>query len=179
MTLTKNVYALPFRKKDLIVAISDPRAHFAHFKHAIDFALPEGAPLLAVKAGKVIDLKVDSKEGGADPKYADIKYLNYITLEHSTGEFSQYLHIKHKSAKVKVDDKVKQGQIIALSGNTGFSTASHLHFQVFRLVDTDIGWDSLQIRFKERVYVRRKPKSIPKEMKKAMKELERAKKSLR
>ena len=78
MALTKNIYALPFKKRDLIKAVSDPRAHFAHFKHAIDFILSEGTKILAAKSGIVVVIKVDSKEGGADPKYNDIKYLNYI-----------------------------------------------------------------------------------------------------
>lgn len=73
MALTKNIYALPFKKKDLVKAISSPRAHFAHFKHAIDFILPVGTKLLAPRAGTVVDIKVDSKEGGPDPKYNDMK----------------------------------------------------------------------------------------------------------
>lgn len=47
MALTKNMYALPFRKKSLVKAISDPRAHFAHFRHAIDFIMSEGTAILA------------------------------------------------------------------------------------------------------------------------------------
>ncbi len=176
---TKNIYVLPFKKKDLVKAISHPKAHFAHFKDAIDFILPEGTKLFAVKAGVVVEIKVDSKEGGADPKYNNIKYMNYITVQHSNGEFSQYIHLKYKGALVKVGDKIKQGQPIAISGNTGFSTTPHLHFHIFKLNNTKIGWQSLEIRFKDKLKVDRLNRPIPKELNKVKKELERAKKSIR
>ena len=80
----------------LIKAISDPRAHFLIYKHAIDFVLPEGSKILAPRAGTVVYIKVDSKEGGIDPKYNKMKYLNFMTLEHSNGEYSQYAHLKIK-----------------------------------------------------------------------------------
>lgn len=40
------------------------------------------------------------------------------------------MHFKHQGALVKVGDKVKKGQPIALSGMTGFTTDEHLHFDV-------------------------------------------------
>ncbi len=176
MVYTKNKYTLPFKRKNFIKAVSDPRAHFAHFKHAIDFILPEGTKLLASKAGNVLEIKVNSKLGGADPKYNDIKYVKYITLQHSDGEFSQYAHLKYKGALVKVGDKVKQGQPIAISGNTGFSTTPHLHFQVFKLNNTKEGWESLKVRFKENIYIDKKVRPVPKSMQKTMKELEKIRK---
>lgn len=151
MASTKNTYALPFKKKDLIKTISHPKAHFAHFKYAIDFIFPEGTILLAPKTGKVVDIKIDSKIGGADPKYNNMKYLNYMTIQHDNDEFSQYGHLKYKGSLVKIGDKVKQGQPIALSGNTGFTTAPHLHFHVFKLNNSKVGWESLKVKFKEKI----------------------------
>ncbi len=179
MVLTKSVYLLPFNKKDLLKAISDPRAHFAHFKHAIDFILPVGAKILAPRDGSVTDIKADSKEGGWKPKYNNIKYLNYMTLKHTNGEYSQYAHLKYKSALVKLGQKVKAGQPIALSGNTGFTTSPHLHFHVFKFNKTKVGWETLQIRFKVKVAVDRAKRLVPKEMKVTLKEVERIRKSLK
>jgi murein DD-endopeptidase MepM/ murein hydrolase activator NlpD len=176
MAITKNVYALPFRKKDLIKVLSDPRAHFAHFRHAIDFILPEASKILAPRAGKVVDIKVDSRQGGAEPKYNDIKYVNYMTLEHSDGEYSQYIHLKHKGALVELGKEVKLGQPIALSGNTGFTTTPHLHFMVFKLNKTKIGWESLKVRFKEKLTVDRTQRPVPKAL---QKELDKMRKRLR
>lgn len=154
MAATKNIYKLPFKKRDFTCAVSDPRAHFAHGKHAIDFPLPEGTVILAPKAGIIVDIKVDSKKGGSNPKF--VKYTNYITLQHSDGEFSQYVHLKYRGALVKKRQKMREGQPIALSGNTGYSTAPHLHFQVLRLNNTKVGWETLKIRFKEKIRVLKK-----------------------
>ena len=96
---------------------------------------------------------MDSKKGGNNPKYNNLKYLNYITIKHSNQEFSQYCHLKQKSSFVKIGDKVKLNQAIALSGNTGFSTEPHLHFQVFKLNNKEVGWESLKVKFKEKITI--------------------------
>lgn len=148
MAYTKNRYSRPFEKGMRVKAVLDPRVHFAHFKHAIDFLLPEGTELLASEAGIVLVVKVDSEEGGSDPKYKDPKYLNFMTIQHVNGERSYYSHLKHEGALVKAGDKVKENQPIAISGNTGFTTAPHCHFMVFIKNDTEVGWESLKVRFK-------------------------------
>ena len=179
MTITKNVYSLPLEKKDLIKSISDPRVHFDHFKYAIDFILPEGVKILAPKGGIVTDIKVDSKGGGWDPKYSHIKYLNYMTLKHGNGEYSQYAHLKYKGTLVKLGEKVNEGQPIALSGNTGFTTTPHLHFHVFRFNKTKIGWETLKVRFKEEIDIDRTKRTVPKEMKATLKEVRRIRKQMK
>jgi len=168
MVRTKNLYAFPFMKKDLIKAISNPVVHFAHFRHAIDFILPEGSQVLASKGGTVVDIKVDSREGGSNPKYNNLKYVNYLTLKHSNAEYSQYLHLKYKGSLVKLGEKVKMKQPIALSGNTGLTTRPHLHFQVFKLNRTKIGWETIKVRFREKISVDRTQRPLPSGLKKAI-----------
>jgi len=153
MTSTKNIYALPLRKQDITIAASDERAHFGHGKHAIDFPIPEGTRILAAKSGKVIAVKDDSKEGGHTKKYKDPKYLNFISIRHTNNEISEYAHLKFRGAKVKIGDKVKTGQLIGLSGNTGDSTEPHLHFHIAKLNNSKIGWETLKIRFKEKLKI--------------------------
>jgi len=154
MVKTKNLYALPFSADVKTIAISDPKVHYDHFKHAIDFLMEEETLIRAMRDGVVIEVKDDSNEGGLDSKYEDdmkqeeYKYLNYLTLQHDNGERSQYCHVRYKGVLVKVGDKIRDGQDIALSGNTGYSSAPHLHVMVFRLNDTKIGWESLEIRWK-------------------------------
>ncbi|MBS3147396.1 M23 family metallopeptidase [Candidatus Woesearchaeota archaeon] len=177
MAYAKNTYGLPCKKKDILVTLSDPRAHFAHFKHAIDFVIPEGSLVLSVRAGKVVDMKFDSNKGGLNPKYNDVKYLNYITLQHAGGEYSQYAHLKFKGALVKLGETVRKGQSIALSGNTGFSSTPHLHFMIFKLAKNKQGWTSLQMRFDEAVRVKRAVKKSSKGNI-MLKELERTRKEL-
>ncbi len=58
---------------------------------------------------------------------------NLVVLRHDQNgavEYSSYGHLKENSIKVKVGDKVKQGDVIGAVGNTGDSTLTHLHFQV-------------------------------------------------
>lgn len=81
---------------------------------AIDIAAPEGTPVLATAAGKVV--------------LAEELYLtgNSIYLDHGMSLFSQYAHLSE--IKVKHGEQVEAGQVIGLIGSTGFSTGPHLHF---------------------------------------------------
>jgi hypothetical protein len=55
---------------------------------------------------------------------------NYVIIEHPKNEFSFYAHLAKDSVKVKKGQKVKQGQVIGLLGNSGNSTGPHLHLQL-------------------------------------------------
>jgi hypothetical protein len=87
-------------------------------KHeGIDIPAPIGTPTVAVQDGYV--------------KYADDKisgYGNMIVIEHANKVFSVYAHLN----KLMVDkgDRVKRGEVIAHTGNTGRSTGPHLHFEI-------------------------------------------------
>ncbi|MBS0877231.1 MULTISPECIES: murein DD-endopeptidase MepM [unclassified Tatumella] len=83
----------------------------------VDFALPIGTPVLAVGDGEV----VVSKNGGAAG--------NYVALRHGRQYMTRYMHLSR--LLVKPGQKVKRGDRIALSGNTGRSTGPHLHFEIW------------------------------------------------
>ncbi|MDD3051006.1 MAG: M23 family metallopeptidase [Candidatus Cloacimonetes bacterium] len=55
---------------------------------------------------------------------------NYIIVKHKSDEYSVYAHLKENSICVKLDEEVKQGDLIAKVGNTGHSTEPHLHYQL-------------------------------------------------
>ncbi len=83
----------------------------------VDFALPIGTPVLAVGDGEV----VVAKNGGAAG--------NYVAIRHGRQYMTRYMHLK--KVLVKPGQKVKRGDRIALSGNTGRSTGPHLHYEIW------------------------------------------------
>ncbi len=83
----------------------------------IDIAGPVGTPVFAAASGEVISAGWNS--GG---------YGNLIKLRHLDGSMTLYAH--NNKILVNSGEKVAQGDQIAEMGNTGFSTGSHLHFEI-------------------------------------------------
>lgn len=86
------------------------------FHAGIDIAAPTGTAIYAYTDGTVIDIGYDNYYG------------KYIMLSHGGGLVTIYKHLS--SYNVSFGDKVKVGQKIGGMGSTGFSTGSHLHFEV-------------------------------------------------
>jgi murein DD-endopeptidase MepM/ murein hydrolase activator NlpD len=78
-----------------------------------------------------VGIDVSSNLGGASPEYRP--YMNYLNIRHSDGTLGNYYHLKEGGSAVKIGDKVAKGQLIAYSGNTGYTTAPHLHFSVSKV----------------------------------------------
>ena len=55
---------------------------------------------------------------------------NTITLDLGGGQFAYYLHLQPGSLRVKVGDRVRRGQGLALVGDSGDAREPHLHFEV-------------------------------------------------
>ena len=122
---------LPYPPGNSYRMIQGPKGAFSHDgfnTYAYDFRLPIGSPICAAAPGRVVRIKQDSQQGGKDPAY--IAQGNSVIIDHGNGLFTQYLHLQVQSAQVKEGELVKGGQIIAMSGNTGYSSTPHLHFQV-------------------------------------------------
>lgn len=102
--------------------------HMDENQYALDFDLDMKTPIAAAREGLVVDVKEDSNRGGASSSFS--KYGNYVQVYHSDGTFANYVHLVKDGALVQVGETVEQGQIIALSGNTGRSSGPHLHFDV-------------------------------------------------
>ncbi len=83
----------------------------------VDFAMPVGTPVLAVGDGEVIVSKYSGAAG------------NFIAIRHGRQYTTRYMHLRQ--LLVKPGQKVKRGDRIALSGNTGRSTGPHLHFEMW------------------------------------------------
>ena len=84
--------------------------------NGVDIANSLGTPIRAVAAGTVID------SGPAQG------FGNWIRIRHEDGSISVYGHMQ--SLYVAVGEVVQPGQLIAGMGSEGFSTGSHLHFEI-------------------------------------------------
>jgi murein DD-endopeptidase MepM/ murein hydrolase activator NlpD len=113
-----------------------------------------GAEVLAVADARVADLKdglpenVGSNERSARVVTLDNVVGNFITLDLGQGRFAVYAHLQPGSLKVKLGDRVRAGQALALLGNSGNSDAPHLHFQ---LVDANspLGAEGIPYEFEQ------------------------------
>jgi len=82
----------------------------------VDLDADMNTKVYAVNSGKIVFAK---------------DLLNYgrtIIIDHGLGIYSLYLHLE--KFKVSEDEIIEKGEIIALSGNTGYSIAPHLHFSI-------------------------------------------------
>ncbi len=125
------IYQIPFTHGSKFKTSQAYDGGFTHIdKHlyAVDFSMPEGTKILAARGGMVIDVKEDSNIGGTDIKYA--KHGNFVRINHNDGTIANYVHLRKNGAIVNPGDKVKTGQMIGYSGNTGRSGKPHLHFSV-------------------------------------------------
>jgi len=104
----------------------DTGSHLSNDTYAWDFRMPTGTPIVAAKDGVVRMARGDSTQGACDPKMAS--FSNYVVIDHEDGLETQYLHFS--AVTVAVGERVKQGQLIGFSGNTGWSCGPHLHFKV-------------------------------------------------
>lgn len=122
---------LPFKSGSRYQVIQGNHGEFTHTgfnEHAWDFGMPENTEVCAAASGRVVRVKQDGTSGGASSEF--FSQGNTIIIDHGRGYFSQYLHLAPRSALVSEGDLVAGGDVIARSGNTGFSTMPHLHFQV-------------------------------------------------
>ena len=55
---------------------------------------------------------------------------NYVIIQHSDGNFTLYAHLHENSILVQAGESVEQGQVIGKMGSSGYSTGTHLHFEV-------------------------------------------------
>ena len=95
---------------------NDPIDNVRRFHHGQDITVKTGTPVLAPADGIV---KRAYYAGG---------FGNHIKIKHESGYTTLFAHLS--KIKVKHGQKVKRGEIIGLTGNTGRSTAPHLHYEI-------------------------------------------------
>jgi murein DD-endopeptidase MepM/ murein hydrolase activator NlpD len=100
----------------------DPKTGAVATPHkGIDIAVKINTPVRATGSGVV------TRAGWQNPKNHDQGYGQRVTVNHGNGNTSTYGHCS--SITVKVGDKVKSGDVICNSGNSGKSTGPHVHYE--------------------------------------------------
>ena len=94
----------------------NPAVRQKSFHAGADFAADYGTNVLAVADGTVPDCREDPANGST------------LTLEHADGVQTQYAHLSE--FLVNAGAEVRQGQIIAKTGDSGWTTGPHLHLGV-------------------------------------------------
>jgi hypothetical protein len=90
-----------------------------------------GKPVLAPADGKVVSA-VDEYDDNPimQPSTTSPKQGNSIVIKSANGEFSMLAHLERGSIRVRRGQKVKAGQQVALSGNSGNSPFPHIHYHL-------------------------------------------------
>jgi murein DD-endopeptidase MepM/ murein hydrolase activator NlpD len=126
------VYRLPIadhQKTRVIQAENENFSHHGVHEYAIDFDLPIGTPVVAMRAGQVIQVESRYDRGGPSDRYQ--AFANLIRIQHADGGVAEYVHLLKDSALVKTGDDVHEGQTIGRSGESGFASQPHLHVSIY------------------------------------------------
>ena len=89
--------------------------------------MPIGTRVVAARAGEVTFVEERFADGTRTSGQG-----NGIFVRHADGTIAMYWHLTTNGVLVEIGEHVEQGQVIALSGDSGDSTAAHLHFAVFQ-----------------------------------------------
>lgn len=95
-----------------------PVLGYSRMHKGIDFAVPDGTPVMAAGSGTI---QIAGKVNG---------YGNFVLLNNGNGYSTAYGHLSRFAAGIHKGSRVRQGQVIAYSGHTGLATGPHLHYEI-------------------------------------------------
>lgn len=96
--------------------------------YAVDIGMPQGTPICAARSGVIMEVANDFFTGGIGDSFAE--KTNFIRILHNDGTMALYAHLRVESIRYPTGTRVVRGQVIAESGNTGYSSGPHLHFVI-------------------------------------------------
>ncbi|WP_462259177.1 murein hydrolase activator EnvC family protein [Vagococcus teuberi] len=94
----------------------DPTGYSGSHHDGIDLAIGAGTPILASRAGEVVEASYHPSAG------------NHVIILHDNGLFTYYMHMTN--IRTSVGSVVQAGETIGTVGSTGNSTGAHLHFGI-------------------------------------------------
>jgi murein DD-endopeptidase MepM/ murein hydrolase activator NlpD len=137
---TQYLYTLPVPRGSNYRILQGYNGSFSHYRdynrYAIDFAMPVGDTIYSVRDGEVGYLFEDSDIGGNHEAY--LNYSNTIMIVHEDGTVAQYSHLQKDGVLVELGQQVRAGQPIGISGETGFVSGAHLHFNLMKPTPSEL-----------------------------------------
>lgn len=97
-------------------------------EYAVDIPMPEGSPIVAARAGRVIATAASQTFGSQTPDM--LSRANVVQILHDDRSIGLYAHLAPGGVRVASGQYVQAGQVIGLAGSTGYSNGPHLHFAV-------------------------------------------------
>jgi murein DD-endopeptidase MepM/ murein hydrolase activator NlpD len=143
-------YRLPYPSGSTFSVLQGFHGAFSHRgsnEYAVDFDCPVATHVLAARGGVVVASNAGAIGSGTAPEFLDYKHTNFVLVRHDDGTLGEYMHLAPSGVEVDPGQRVERGTELALSGNTGFSTTPHLHFQVMTAADDGVSAQSFPIRF--------------------------------
>lgn len=126
-------YGVPYPPGEACIIWQGPGGSFSHNEpgslHAADFSLPMGAEVAAARGGLVVGV-IQKNPNNPIGETADPLLANEVLILHADGTLGVYAHLTTDGAKVSFGDRVRRGQVIGHSGNSGYSRGPHLHFVI-------------------------------------------------
>ncbi len=134
-------YVLPYPvgSKYLLIQgnCSDPNApinsQVGHDRYAYDFMMDKGSLITAARSGVVVFAREEFTD-----QHKQINQGNVVVIQHDDGTHAAYGHLTQHGVIPEVGALVKQGDTIAISGNSGLSSIPHLHFHISPCLDQAI-----------------------------------------
>jgi murein DD-endopeptidase MepM/ murein hydrolase activator NlpD len=96
-----------------------PVLGYTRMHKGVDFAVPVGTPVKAAGGGSIQFMGAASGYG------------NFLKIDMGNGWGTGYAHLSRFAPGLRKGVKVRQGQVVAYSGNTGLTTGPHLHYEIF------------------------------------------------
>lgn len=127
------LYLMPYEPGESYRVLQGYGSRFSHTgneEFAVDFKMAEGTPVHAARGGVVARVEESHSIGCWEDGCGD--YANFIVVLHDDGTTGEYYHLQQNGALVEPGERVRAGQRIGLSGNTGHTALPHLHFAVYR-----------------------------------------------
>lgn len=130
-----NLYCITQYFGNTPFATKNPQIYSGHGHDGIDIAAPIGTPVHAALAGTILDTG-DTDLVHDYRGHQCWSFGKWVMIKHGDGLNTMYAHLSE--IDVKKGQSVQTGQVIGLSGMTGYATGPHLHFGVYATDGTEI-----------------------------------------